>query len=188
MFRDDIEKSLEVLNRGGVILYPTDTVWGIGCDATNSAAVEHIYAIKRRNEAQSMLVLVDSFDMLAGFVDDIPVIAEQLHKEAVKPVTIIYPRAKNLAVHLVADDGSTGIRVVRDTFCRQLIEAFGKPVVSTSANMSGKPAPGIFDEISGDIRDAVGYVVRWRQDDRQQTTPSSIIKVNADGTYKVLRQ
>ena len=187
MFRDEIEKSLDVLNRGGVILYPTDTVWGLGCDATNSAAVEHIFTIKRRNEAQSMLTLVDGFDMLAGYVADIPDIAVQLNDEATRPLSMIYPGAKNLAVNLVAGDGSIGIRIVRDTFCRQLIKAFGKPVVSTSANISGEPAPGIFDEISGKIREAVDYIVRWRQDDRQQATASSIIKVNANGTYTVLR-
>jgi L-threonylcarbamoyladenylate synthase len=187
MFREDIEKSLDVLNRGGVILYPTDTVWGIGCDATNSAAVAHVFAIKRRNEAQSMLTLVDSFDMLAGYAEDIPAIAVQLNDEAVRPLSIIYPRAKNLAANLVADDGSAGIRVVRDIFCRRLIREFGKPLVSTSANISGQPAPGIFDEISGEIREAADYVVRWRQDDRQPATASSIIKVNIDGTYRVLR-
>ena len=187
MFQDDIEKSLDVLNRGGVILYPTDTVWGIGCDATNSTAVEHIYTIKRRNEARSMLTLVDGFDMLAEYVADIPDMAIQLNDKAVKPLSIIYPGARNLAVNLVADDGSIGIRMVRDTFCRQLIRAFGKPVVSTSANMSGEPAPGVFNEISGEIKEAVDYIVRWRQDDRQHATASSIIKVNVDGTYSVLR-
>ena len=186
MFQD-IKKSLEILNNGGSILYPTDTVWGIGCDATNSVAVEQIYSIKRRNETKSMLVLVNSFDMLAGYVNDIPCIAKQLHEEAMKPVTIIYPGAKNLAGNLIPDDSSIGIRVVRDTFCQQLIKAFGKPVVSTSANISGEPAPGIFDEISGEIREAVDYIVSWRQDDRKKAAPSSIIKLNVDGTYNVLR-
>lgn len=187
MFLEEIDNSLEVLNRGGVILYPTDTVWGIGCDATNSAAVARIFAIKRRNEAQSMLTLVDSFDMLAGYVEDIPVIAVQLNDEAARPLSVIYPCAKNLAENLVADDGSVGIRIVRDIFCQRLIKTFGKPIVSTSANMSGKPTPGIFDEISSEIKEAVDYVVRWRQDNRQFATASSIIKVNVDGTYCVLR-
>ena len=187
MFRDEIEKSLNVLNRGGVILYPTDTVWGIGCDATNSTAVARIYAIKRRNEARSMLTLVNGFEMLASYVEDIPSIAAQLNKEAVKPLSLIYPAAKNLAANLVADDGSIGVRIVRDEFCRQLITALGKPLVSTSANISGEPTPGIFDEISETIRGTVDYIVRWRQDDRQSATASSIIKVNADGTYCVLR-
>lgn len=187
MLQKEIEKVLDVLKRGGTILYPTDTVWGIGCDATNGAAVDHIYAIKQRNETRSMLVLVDGFDMLAQYVEDIPDIALQLNKEAAKPVSIIYPGAKNLAVNLVAEDASIGIRIVRDTFCVQLIKAFGKPVVSTSANISGESAPGIFDEIPDEIRKAVDYTVSWRQDDRQRATASSIIKVHVDGTYSVLR-
>jgi len=183
----DIEKSLEALNSGGVILYPTDTVWGIGCDATDSAAVERIYAIKRRNETQSLLTLVDSFDMLAEYVDEIPSIAIQLMEEATRPLSVIYPKAKNLAANLIAADGSIGIRIVQEPFCKQLIKTFGRPIVSTSANISGEPAAGIFDEISGEIRDAVDYIVCWRQDDRQTATASSIIKLNGDGSYQVLR-
>ncbi len=178
---------LEILNQGGVILYPTDTVWGIGCDATNHNAVERIYAIKRRNEARSMLTLVDSPAMLAAYVAEVPDIALQLNAEAAKPLSIIYPQALGLADNLIADDGSIGIRMVKDEFCLQLIRAFGKPVVSTSANISGEKTPGIFDEISGEIKTAVDYVVRWRQDDRQPATASSIIKLNRDGTYTVLR-
>jgi L-threonylcarbamoyladenylate synthase len=184
----DIEKSLEVLCRGGVILYPTDTVWGIGCDATSSVAVERIYAIKRRSEARTMLTLVGSRDMLAAYMDEVPDIAVQLDAEAVRPLSIIYPKARNLASNLIADDGSIGIRMVKEPFCRQLIKAFGKPVVSTSANISGEPAPGTFSEISGEVKAAVDYIVRWRQDDRQPATASSIIKLNTDGSYRVLRQ
>jgi len=183
----DIEKSLEALNGGGVILYPTDTVWGIGCDATDSAAVERIFTIKRRNEALSLLTLVDSLDMLTEYVDDIPHIAIQFMKEAARPLSVIYPKAKSLATNLIAADGSIGIRIVQEPFCKQLIKAFGKPIVSTSANISGEPAPGIFGEISDEIRDAVDYVVRWRQDDQQPATASSIIKLIGDGSYRVLR-
>ena len=183
----DIEKSLEVLTGGGVILYPTDTIWGIGCDATDSVAVERIYAIKRRSEARSMLTLVDSLDMLAVYVDDLPRIALQLIEEATRPLSVIYPRAKNLSQNLIAADGSIGIRIVQEPFCQQLIKTFGRPVVSTSANISGEPAPGIFDEISNEIRDAVDYIVRWRQDDRQPAVASSIIKLNVDGSYQTLR-
>ena len=183
----DIEKSLRVLNDGGVILYPTDTVWGIGCDATDSAAVERIYAIKRRNETRSMLTLVDSLEMLADYVDDIPDIAVHLMKEATKPLSVIYPKAKKLAANLIPADGSIGIRIVQEPFCRQIIKALGRPVVSTSANISGEPTPSIFDEISGEIRDAVDYIVRWRQDDRQPATASSIIRLNEDGSFQVLR-
>jgi len=187
MFHADIEKSLEILNRGGVILYPTDTIWGIGCDATNRAAVERIYTMKQRSEAQTMLTLVDGFDMLASYVDDIPDIAVQLMKEATRPLSIIYPKAKNLAENLIANDGSIGIRIVQEPFCRQLIKSFGKPLVSTSANISGEPTPGTFDKISGEIKEAVDYIVCWRQDDRQSASASSIIQLKADGSYKVLR-
>ena len=186
-FQNDIEESLVVLNQGGVILYPTDTVWGIGCDATNCTAIERVFVIKRRNEARSMLTLVDTPKMLAEYVTEIPDIAFQLNAESVKPLSIIYPGAKNLASNLVADDGSVGVRIVRDDFCRQLISQFGKPVVSTSANISGEPTPAIFGEISKAIRKTVDYVVRWRQDDRQQAAASSIIKLNPDGSYIVLR-
>ena len=187
MFRDDTEKSLEILKRGGVILYPTDTIWGIGSDATNSKSVERIYAIKQRNEAQTMLTLVDGWDMLAGYVDDVPEIAVQLMGKAQKPLSIIYRKAKNLATNLIAADGSIGIRIVQEPFCQQLIKAFGKPIVSTSANISGQPAPGTFDEISNEIKDAVDYIVHWRQDDRQPANASMIVQLNEDGSYKVIR-
>ena len=185
--KTDLDISLEVLNSGGIILYPTDTVWGMGCDATNRTAIERIYAIKRRNEAQTMLTLVDGRDMLSKYVEDIPDIAMRLIEEAEKPLSIIYPKAKNLPDNLVAGNGSIGIRMVNEPFCQQLIGTFGKPVVSTSANISGEPAPGTFDEISEDIRAAVDYVVNWRQDDRQPASPSSIIILNADGSYVKLR-
>ena len=187
MFWEDIEKSLEVLNRGGVILYPTDTIWGIGCDATNQAAVERIYTIKHRNDSPTMLALVEGFDMLAAYVDKIPDIAKQLIEETTRPLSIIYPGAKNLAKNLIAGDGSIGVRIVQDPFCEELIKAFGKPVVSTSANISGEPAPAIFVEISDEIKTAVDFIVNWRQGDRQPATASSIIKMNVDRSYKVLR-
>ena len=187
MFQEDIEKSLETLIRGGVILYPTDTVWGIGCDATNHKAVERIYAIKRRNEARSMLTLVDSPGMLAVYVEDIPETAMRLNAEATSPLSIIYLAAKNLAKNLIANDNSIGIRMVKEPFCQQLIQKFGKPLVSTSANISGEPTPVIFDEISTKIKTMVDYVVRWRQNDRQPAAASSIIKLNTDGSYIVLR-
>ena len=187
MFQVDIEKSLEILSRGGLILYPTDTVWGIGCDATNSMSVERIYTIKQRHEAQTMLSLVDGFDMLATYVDDVPFVAMQLMEEATRPLSMIYPSAKNMAVNLIAEDGSIGIRIVQEPFCRQLIKTFGKPLVSTSANISGDSTPGKYDEISEKIRKAVDYIVGWRQDDQQQATASSIIQLKTDGSYQTLR-
>ena len=187
MNKEDIEKSLKILRSGGVILYPTDTIWGIGCDATNAEAVERIYGIKRRAETRAMLALVNSCAMLAEYVENIPVSAKELIDKAERPLTLIYPNAKNLAANLIAEDGSIGIRIVNEPFCRQLIEAFGKPLVSTSANISGSLTPAIFDEISEEIRSAVDYIVRWRQDDRKPATPSSIIKLNIDGSYIIIR-
>ena len=187
MFQEDIEKSLEALKNGGVILYPTDTIWGIGCDATNEEAIERIFGIKRRNEAQSMLTLVDGLEMLAKYVDNIPEEAIQLINDAVRPLSVIYPAAKNLAANLIAADGSIGIRIVQDEFCQRLIKALGKPVVSTSANISGQPAPGVFNDITDDVKAAVDYIVRWRQDEQKPATASSIIKLNVDGSYTVLR-
>ena len=187
MFQADIEKSLEILNRGGIFLYPTDTVWGIGCDATNRAAVERIFTIKQRSEAQTMLTLVDGLEMLAAYVENVSDVAIQLMKEATRPLTIIYPMAKNMATNLIANDGSIGIRIVQDLFCRQLIKAFGKPIVSTSANISGEPTPCSFVEITEKIKKSVDYIVRWRQDDRQPATASSIIQLKADGSYQTLR-
>ena len=183
----DIGQSLEILKRGGVILYPTDTVWGIGCDATNQAAIERIFTIKRRNETQSMLCLVGGCDMLASYVDDVPEVAMQLIATAEKPLTIIYPKAKNLAANLIADDGSIGIRIVQEPFCRQLIGELGKPLVSTSANISGEPTPATFGDISAEIKTAVDYIVQWRQDERYPATASSIIQLKEDGSYHVLR-
>ena len=187
MFQTDIEQSLEILNRGGVMLYPTDTVWGIGCDATNSAAIERIYAIKKRSETQAMLTLVDSVDMLADYVEEIPEVAVQLMKEATRPLSIIYPTAKNLAANLIGNNGSIGIRIVQEAFCQKLIGAFGKPIVSTSANVSGEPTPRTFDEISENIKEAVDYIVCWRQDDRQAATASSIVLLKKDGNYQIIR-
>ena len=183
----DIKKSLEALNRSAVILYPTDTVWGLGCDAVCTTAVERIYAIKRRCETRAMLVLVDSLDMLAEYVEHLPDVAIHLIEKSTRPLTIIYPDARNLASNLFADDGSVGIRIVNEPFCRRIIKKFGKPIVSTSANISGEPAPATFDEICAEIRAAVDYVVEWRQDDQKRSAPSSIIKLNKDGSFFAIR-
>ncbi len=183
----DTEKAVAVLRSGGTILYPTDTVWGIGCDAGNREAVERIYQIKKRNEKQSMLVLVSDVDMLYRYVRQVPDIALQLLDVADKPLSIIYPDAENLAANIIADDGSVGIRAVKDDFCRQLIRTFGKPIVSTSANISGEKTPAVFAEISEEIKKAVDYVVLHRQNDRQPAKASSIIKLNADGTIRIIR-
>jgi len=183
----DVEKSLNTLNHGGVILYPTDTVWGIGCDACNSTAIERIYAIKRRNDARAMIVLVDSFEMLFAYVEHVPEIAKQLIEQSQRPLTLIYPTSKNLTSNITGADGSIAIRIVNEPFCRHLIKLFGKPLVSTSANISGGATPTIFNDISEEIKSKVDYTVRWRQNDMQPAIASSIIKLNKDGSYNVLR-
>jgi L-threonylcarbamoyladenylate synthase len=185
---DDLHKALEILINGGTILYPTDTIWGIGSDATNETSVEKIYKIKNRIDSKSMLVLVSNFEMIRNYVETIPFIAMEIIRKETKPVTIIYPGAKNLASNLIAEDGSIGIRIVKDEFCSSLISEFKKPVVSTSANISGEPAPVNFKEIAPVITEKVDYIVKWRQNDYSSKTPSSIIKVNIDGTFVTIRK
>ena len=186
--KEDMNKAFEVLNTGGTILYPTDTIWGIGCDATNQEAVKHIYDIKHREDNKSMLVLLGSANQLLQYVEYVPDIAWDLIELADKPLTIIYPRAKNLAKNLVSSDGTIGIRIVQDEFCRKLLERFKKPIVSTSANISGEKAPGIFKDISQDIITAVDYVVSWRQNDNTRYKPSGIIKLGTSGEVEVIRE
>lgn len=185
--QEDLKKALEVLRQGGVILYPTDTVWGLGCDATNQGAVKRIFEIKQREDAKSMLVLIENQNMLNSYVREVPEVAWQLIEVADKPMTIVYPGAKNLADNLVADDGSIGIRVTSEIFTEQLIQRFRKPIVSTSANLSGKPTPQNFDEIADEIKSAVDYVVQYRQDEKVRISPSSIIKLGTGGEIKIIR-
>jgi L-threonylcarbamoyladenylate synthase len=185
--QEDIKKSLEVLKKGGVILYPTDTVWGLGCDAKTPGAVERIYKIKKREDSKSMLVLIDHNGRLASYVQEVPEIAWELIEAAVSPMTLIYPGAKNLAKNLIAEDGSIGIRICDDEFCMELIKRLGKPLVSTSANISGEKSPSIFSEISEEIKKSVDYIVEWRQDDYNIKPPSSIIKLGEGGLFKIIR-
>jgi len=165
---DEIKKAVEVLRAGGVILYPTDTVWGIGCDATNEEAVKRIFEIKKRADAKAMLVLIDEL--------------------AEKPLTIIYPEARNLAKNLIADDNSIGIRVTSEPFSKNLCTQFRKPIVSTSANVSGEPTPINFNQISAEIKNAVDYVVNFRQADSSQPKPSSIIKLGKGNLIQIIRE
>lgn len=185
---DDIKKAVEVMHQGGIILYPTDTIWGIGCDATNRDAVQRIYTLKNRLDSKAMLVLLDSENKLQQYISEVPEIAWQLIEVNDKPMTIIYPGAKNLAPNLIAEDGSIGIRVARDEFCEKLISRNKKPVVSTSANISGEPSPEFFDQISDQIKEGVDYIVRWRQDDTASRLPSSIIKIFSDGHFQIIRK
>ena len=184
---DDVKAALEVLQNGGVILYPTDTIWGIGCDACNEEAVRRIYAIKNRIDSKSMLVLLENAALLDRYIDEVPEIAFDLIEVSDKPLTIIYDGAKNLARNLIAEDGSIGIRITTEAFSSDLIRRFKRPVVSTSANISGKPSPACFAEIDQKIIEAVDYVVKYRQDETQKAVPSGIIKLGRSGEIKIIR-
>lgn len=184
----DIKKALEVLKSGGIILYPTDTIWGIGCDATNEDAVQKIYNIKKRQDSKSMLVLMENPALLERYVDDVPEVAWDLVEVASKPLTVIYPNAKNLAKNLIAEDGSLGIRFTKETFTTQLLQRFRRPLVSTSANISGEKSPASFSDISEEIKDKVDYIVEYRQDDNSPAQPSSIIKLGSGGRIDIIRK
>ena len=191
--KEDLQAALRVLRSGGIIVYPTDTVWGIGCDATNAEAVAKIYALKHREDSKSMLVLLDSPAKLDYYVD-VPEAAEQLlainecpPEEALRPLTIIYPNARHLASNLIAEDGSIGIRITREPFSQALCAQLKHPIVSTSANISGEPTPKVFREISQQIIDRSDYCCLFRREDESPHEPSSIIKINADGTFCIIR-
>ncbi len=187
-FVDDIIKALEVLRSGGIILYPTDTIWGIGCDATNPAAVNRIYEIKQRQDTKSMLVLMENPNLLNSYISEVPEVAWELIDVADTPLTIIYSGAKNLAANLLAKDGSVGIRITNEAFTQQLIQRFRKPVVSTSANISGQKSPQNFAEISDEIKKSVDFIVNFRQDDLSRSNPSGIIKLGVGGQIEIIRK
>ena len=187
MIDTEVKKTGDIIRSGGIILYPTDTIWGIGCDATNRESVQNIYRIKQRADSKSMLVLINGISMLEEYLENIPLQALDIIKQSEKPTTIIYPGARNLADNLVAPDGSIGIRITSDLFCRKLIEITGKPIVSTSANISGEQSPATFHKIKTPIREQIDYVVNWRQDETAPSAPSAIIKLEEDGTITKLR-
>lgn len=185
---EDINKALEVLRNGGVILYPTDTIWGLGCDATNAEAVRRIYEIKHRADNKSLIVLVDTAARIPSYVQDVPAVALDMIELATSPLTVIFEGAKNLADNVInVDDQSVGIRVATDDFCPMLIQRFRKPIVSTSANISGQPAPACFSEIDASIIQSVDYVVHHRQDDTTKHKASGIVKIGRNGEVKVIR-
>jgi L-threonylcarbamoyladenylate synthase len=183
----EIQKCFEVLNKGGTILYPTDTIWGIGCDATNFRAVEKIYKVKKRLETKSLIILVDDPAKIERYVKEIPAITWDLMKNVEKPLTIIYPNARNLPKNVVGEDNSIAIRVARNEFCTRLIREFGKPIVSSSANVSGEPAPLVFRCVSENIKKSVDYVVNLYQDVLQEVKPSRIIKLKENGEFNIIR-
>lgn len=186
--REDINQALETLKTGGLILYPTDTIWGIGCDATNPEAVEKVFALKGRDKSKSMIVLLHNDNQLASYVRDIPEVAYELIEATDRPLTIIYSGAKNLAENALAEDGSIGIRIVNHPFCQQLLQRFRKPIISTSANLSGEPSAKNFDDIASSIKENVDYVVNFGQRDTTEHAPSMIMKLDPSGKFEFLRK
>lgn len=175
------------MKRGGVILYPTDTVWGLGCDASNAKAVERVFEIKRRADSKALIILVGSVDDLWRYVDDVPEVAEQLIEVADRPTTIIYDHGRNIAQNAMAEDGSVAVRVTSEPFSSQLCRQFRRPLVSTSANVSGQPAPATFAQIPDEIKAQVDYIVKARRSDAKRSKPSMIIKISSDATFKIIR-
>lgn len=184
----EIEAAIEVLKQGGVILYPTDTVWGLGCDATDEEAVRKIYEIKQRSDSKSLITLVSDADMLGKYVKVIPEIAINLIEVNDKPMTIIYPGAMNLASNVIAEDGSAGIRIPMNDWCVELVRRFRKPIVSTSANISGEPTPALYEEIPIEIIEAADWVADPYLEEGATGKASQIIKVGLNGEVAVLRQ
>jgi len=188
MLKDEVSKALKVLQEGGIILYPTDTIWGIGCDATNTEAVEKIYKLKQRNEAKSMIILVDTENKLESYISEVNPLAYELIEYAENPLTLVMPGAKNISPALINADGSVGIRVAKHPFCQQLIQRLRKPLVSTSANISGKPSPQYFGQIAPEIIDGVDYVVDIEQHDMEIKTPSTIMRLAPNGSFEFIRR
>ena len=186
-FEQDIIRSLEVLKSGGIILYPTDTIWGIGCDATNANAVKRVYEIKQREDSKSLIILLTEEREVLQYVAAPDLAVFDFIEEQTRPTTVIFENALGLPDNLVAGDGSIAIRMVRDEFCRHLIKRFRKPIVSTSANISGEASPKFFGDISERVKNSVDYVVRWRQDDVKPAEPSQIIRWT-NGSAEYLRQ
>ncbi len=186
--KEDINSALETLRSGGLILYPTDTIWGIGCDANNPDAVEKIFALKGRDKGKSMIILLGNDNQLSSYVREVPEVAYELIEATDKPLTIIYSNAKNLAENVVADDGSIGIRIVNHPFCEQLLQRFRKPIVSTSANISGDPSARNFSEISEEIINGVDYVVKFGQQELANGTASTIMKLDPSGKFEFIRK
>jgi L-threonylcarbamoyladenylate synthase len=186
-FFDDLAPCLEVLQMGGVILYPTDTVWGIGCDATNTYAVKKIFDLKKRPDARSMIILIAEAAELSQYAEAVVPRVLSFLKGSAGPTTVIYPGGKGLADNLYHSDGSIGIRIVNEPFCQALINAFHKPIVSTSANITGEPTPENFVQISKSVLNGVDYIVQFRQEDKTLAKPSTIVRLEQDGSVVIIR-
>ena len=184
----EVTQCLKVLKAGGIILYPTDTIWGIGCDATNAAAIDRIINLKKRSPEKSMVILLDSSKNLTKYVAEIPQKALAFIADTKRPTTVVYSSGRNLASNVYSKDGSVAIRIVKHSFCESLIRHFGKPIVSTSANISNEPAPAYFSQINQTVLDGVDYVVNLQHDSKAPAVPSTIIKVDDDGNINILRE
>jgi len=188
MLKDEVAKAFKVIQDGGIILYPTDTIWGIGCDATNTEAIKKIYALKQRDEAKNMIILLDTDNKLPGYVQEIPDVAYDLIEYTENPLTLVMPGAKNISPALISADGSVGIRICSHPFCQQLIQRMRKPLVSTSANISGKPSPSYFSQVDQEIIDGVDYVVDLDQHSKEIKNPSTIMRIGPDGRFEFIRR
>ena len=186
-FQGEVEAALSSLRNGGIILYPTDTIWGLGCDASNEVAIQKIYAIKQRSDTKSLIILVADERDILQYVAAPDLAVFNFIENQTRPTTIVFENAINLPDNLVAEDGSIAIRIVRDEFCRHLIKRLRKPIVSTSANISGTPSPKYFDEINSAIKNSVDHIVQWRQDDKTSSQPSQIIRWKDNGAYEIIR-
>lgn len=185
---EDIQTAVQTLRRGGIILYPTDTIWGIGCDASNEEAVKRIFQLKRREDSKAMICLVDSADRMQRYLRRVPDVAWDLVEFAEKPLTLILDGASGLAPSLIAEDGSVGLRVTKENISHELCYRFQKAIVSTSANISGEPSPACFDEITDEIKQGVDYIMQSRQNDTSKSKPSQIIKLSLDGRIQIIRK
>ena len=185
--KEDIRRAVEVMNKGGIILYPTDTIWGLGCDATNADAVRRIYEIKQRTDAKALISLVDSETKVQFYVKEVPEVAWDVMELSERPMTVVFDGGRNLAPNLLAEDGSVAIRITKEAFSKELCMRMKRAVVSTSANISGQPAPRCFSEISEEIKKAVDYICTSRQDEPPTQTASSIIKLGTGGEVTIIR-
>ena len=185
--KEDIRRAIEVMNKGGIILYPTDTIWGLGCDATNADAVRRIYDIKQRTDSKALISLVDSETKVQFYVKEVPEVAWDVMELSERPMTVVFDGGRNLAPNLLAEDGSVAIRITKEAFSKELCMRMKRAIVSTSANISGQPAPRCFSEISEEIKAAVDYICTSRQDEPPTQTASSIIKLGVGGEVTIIR-
>lgn len=186
--KEDIKNAIDAMRKGGIILYPTDTVWGIGCDATNAEAVAKVYKIKQRDDSKALICLADSVDRVQRYVRDVPSVAWDLMEIADKPTTVILDGAVNLAPNLIAEDGSIGLRITNEGFSKELCYRFQKPIVSTSVNISGEPAAQNYCDIAPEILEAADYVCWTRRQEHKPHKPSSIVKIGRDGQVTIIRK